>query len=85
MAGQSSQAHLDHAARQLGFHDYATYSAYQQKQTRNGIGIGNRRARNRQQPRRRTNWLQHLMESIPGHPAQLLKYVGDKFGAATGQ
>jgi hypothetical protein len=82
MAGQSSQAHLDHAARQLGFHDYATWQGYQQ--TRNGIiGAGEPATGIAAPPP--TNWLQHLMESIPGHPAQLLKYVGDKFGAATGQ
>lgn len=32
MAGNPSQAHLDVLARQLGYHDYATYQAYQRNQ-----------------------------------------------------
>jgi hypothetical protein len=81
MAGQ---AHLDHAARQLGFPDYATYSAYQQKQAamrmQNGIsGTGMEQGGAPPQ-----NWLQHLLASIPGHPAQLLGYVDERMGKALG-
>jgi hypothetical protein len=84
MAGPYSQAHLDHAARQMGFHDYATYSAYQQKQTArrldNGIqGTGAPTGQPAPQ-----NWLQHLLSSIPGTPAYLFGYVNDQMGKALG-
>lgn len=84
MAGQYPQAHLDHAARQLGFHDYATYSAYQQKQAAmrmdNGIQ-GTGYSAGAQQPAG-NNWLQNLLAKIPIHPAYLLGKVNDAFTKA---
>lgn len=76
----ANQAQLDAAARQQGFPDYATWAAYQQK--RMAMMHGPAPAGTGEPPK---NWLQNLLESIPGHPAMLFKYVGDRFNQATGQ
>lgn len=87
MAGPATQAHLDTLARQMGFHDYATYSAYQQHQQamrmNNGIqGTGYDATGGAQQPQQPTNWLQNLINKIPIHPAYLLGKVNDAFTQA---
>lgn len=78
------QAHLDVLARQMGFPDYATYSAYQQKQTamrmNNGIQ-GTGYSTGPDQPGG-NNWLQNLLAKIPIHPAYLLGKVNDAFTKA---
>lgn len=75
-----SQA-LDHAARRMGYHDYATYQAAQ----------AHRQDVLSQNPATGTtgpagappeNWLQHLLSSIPIHPAYLLGKVNDAFAQA---
>lgn len=79
---QYSQAQLDAAARQMGFHDYATYQGYQR--TRNGIigaGGGGTGGINPTQPDP-PNWLQTLLAKIPIHPAYLLGKVNDAFTKA---
>jgi hypothetical protein len=73
MAGPS-QAHLDVLAKQLGFRDYATYSAYQRQQAMmrqapNVIGQGTtgqapQRPPVQAQPPQ--NWLQRLMWGLGG-------------------
>lgn len=75
----ATQAQLDAAARQMGFHDYATYSAFQAKER---ARITAPAPAGGPAP---NNWLQNLLESIPGHPAMLFRYVGDRFNQATGQ
>jgi hypothetical protein len=91
MANPAIQAHLDTLARQQGFHDYATYQAYQQKQQAmrmdnglqgTGSSIGQAPGAGPAPPQ---NFLQHLLSSIPGTPAYLLGKVNDAFGKATGQ
>lgn len=84
MTGQPSQAHLDVLARQMGFHDYATYSAYQQHQTArrldNGIqgtGYSTGTQQPSQQPAAPTNWLQSLIQNYTP-----LGYVAKRFGQA---
>lgn len=84
--GAASQAHLDTLARQMGFHDYATYSAYQQHQAAqrmdNGIqGTGYNTGAPTQQPQG-NNFLQNLLAKIPIHPAYLLGKVNDAFTQA---
>lgn len=86
MAEPYSQAHLDHAARQMGFHDYATYSAYQKNQMArrldNGIQ-GTGYSNGPQQPAPAgNNWLQNLLARIPIHPSYLLGKVNDAFTKA---
>lgn len=85
MAGHS-QAHLDVLARQLGFHDYATYSAYQQHRQADVLGANPAtgapgEAGAPQQPAG-NNWLQNLLARIPIHPAYLLGKVNDAFTQA---
>lgn len=86
MAGPYSQAHLDHAARQMGFHDYASYSAWNQR-TRQPVLAGNPtvgapgEAGAPHQPAG-NNWLQNLLARIPIHPAYLLGKVNDAFDQA---
>lgn len=73
MAGQ---AHLDVLARQLGFKDYATYSAYQQqqaimRQAPNRIGVGTNGAVPQQPPAPAQNappenWFQRLLWGLGG-------------------
>lgn len=75
----ATPAQLDAMARQAGFHDYATWSAYQ----RNRMAMQHGRAPAGGEPPR--NFLQNLLEKIPGHPAMLLRYVSDQFNNATGQ
>lgn len=79
MAGQISQAHLDAAAQQLGFRDYATWSAYQQHQQmmRTGPATAPQAAQPVPQQAAPQNWLQHLLGNIPGTP-RLLNYVNDR-------
>lgn len=85
MAGPATQAHLDTLARQLGYHDYATYQAYQQKQSAmrmdNGIQ-GTGYSTGQQQQPQGNNWLQNLIAKIPIHPAYLLGKVNDAFTQA---
>jgi hypothetical protein len=85
MAGPATQAHLDALARQIGFHDYATYNAYQQKQAAmrmdNGIQGTGYNTGQPQQPQQ-NNWLQNLIAKIPIHPAYLLGKVNDAFTQA---
>ncbi|MFL6707999.1 MAG: hypothetical protein ACJ8HI_07310 [Massilia sp.] len=80
-----SQA-LDQAARQMGFHDYATYQAYQNKQAAmrmdNGIQGTGYSTGPQQAAAPPENWLQHLLSSIPIHPAYLLGKVNDAFTKA---
>lgn len=81
MAGYP-QAHLDHAARQMGFHDYATYSAWnahRQQVLQGGAGAPGEAGAPQQQG---NNWLQHLLARIPIHPAYLLGKVNDAFTQA---
>jgi hypothetical protein len=74
MAGYS-QAQLDHAARQQGFHDYATYQAYQNhqammRQQANVVGTGTQGGTaptpQAPQPAPPQNWLQRLMWGLSG-------------------
>lgn len=87
MAGPATQAHLDVLARQMGYHDYATYQAYQQKQAamrmNNGIqGTGSAIGQDPSQQPQQNNWLQNLIAKIPIHPAYLLGKVNDAFTQA---
>lgn len=74
----ATPAQLDAMARQAGFHDYATWSAYQAKQS---ARLHAPAAAGGPAP---NNWLQNLAEKIPLHPAMLFRYVSDKMNAATG-
>jgi hypothetical protein len=75
---QLSPGQLDAVARQRGFPDYATWTAWN---------------RNRQEglqqptapPAQPGNFLETLLGKIPLHPTYLLNYVNDKFKKATGQ
>jgi hypothetical protein len=83
VAGPATQAHLDVLSRQLGFPDYATYRAYQQKQAaarlQNGLnGTGAAQG----QVATGNNFLQNLLARIPIHPAYLLGKVNDAFTQA---
>lgn len=65
------QAHLDQAARQMGFRDYATYSAYQQHQAlmRQGnppVSAGAPPSAAQQPQAPPQNWLQRLMWGLGG-------------------
>lgn len=65
------QAQLDAAARQQGFKNYAQWSAWNARQQEmRGIG--------QVAPPAQQNWLQQLISSVPGHPAQTLGYVRRK-------
>lgn len=75
-----SPGQLDAVARQRGFPDYRTWQAWNRHRT---AGLQQPGGPVQPQPAP-TNWLQNLITSIPGHPAQLLDYVSKKFGAATG-
>lgn len=81
-SGQYPQAHLDALAQQRGFPNYATWSAYQNKQQaarmQNGLN-GTGAAQGGPAP---TNWLQNLLASIPIHPSYLLGKVNDAFTKA---
>jgi hypothetical protein len=81
MAGPvSPQAHLDALARQLGYHDYATYQAYQRNRNALlGAGVTLQKpvvnpgaaqqpvVQPGQQPAPQ-NWLQRLIGALNGHP-----------------
>lgn len=75
MAGPATQAHLDTLAQQMGFRDYATYSAYQQHQAmqQQGGPPPQQQAAPAQPQQPPQNWLQHLIMSSP------LGYVARKF------
>lgn len=83
MAGQ---AHLDAAARQLGFHNYAQWSAYQQHRQNDVLGgnppVGTPGEAGAPQQPAGNNWLQTLLARIPIHPAYLLGKVNDAFTQA---
>lgn len=76
---QYSPGQLDAMAREKGFPDYATFVAWNRHRD------ANLRSGETQPAAAPTNWLQTLLERIPGHPAQTLKYAGEKFKKATGQ
>lgn len=78
MADPRLQAQLDAAARQKGFKDYSQYQAWD-RNTRQVVMQGNVEA----PPQ--TNWLQNLLSSIPGHPAQTLGYVHERMKKALGR
>lgn len=86
MANPATQAHLDTLARQMGFHDYATYSAYQQHQQAarmdNGINGTAANVGGAPQQPQGNNFLQNLLAKIPIHPAYLLGKVNDAFTQA---
>lgn len=86
MAGPAQQAHLDTLARQLGYHDYATYAARQQHIQQDVLGANPAtgvpgEAGAPQQPAT-NNWLQNLIARIPIHPAYLFGKVNDAFTQA---
>lgn len=63
MADQYSQAHLDAMANQLGFKDYATWSAFNQHQQAMQNAPAQQPAQPApQQPPAQTNWLQNLIQ-----------------------
>ena len=77
MAGPATHAHLDTLARQMGYRDYATYSAYQQQQAMmreraNVVGQGTvgggtpPTAPPPAQNQPPQNWLQKLMWGLSG-------------------
>ena len=84
MAGPRTQAHLDVLARQMGFHDYATYAAYQQKQAalRQSNSINGQNGPMPGAQPQGNNFLQNLLARIPIHPAYLLGKVNDAFTQA---
>jgi uncharacterized membrane protein YebE (DUF533 family) len=61
-----SQA-LDHAARQMGYRDYATYQAYQAQQQalRSGPPVAAAAAQPAQPQAPPQNWLQTLINATP--------------------
>lgn len=77
----ADQQHLDRLARQMGYHDFATYQAYQAKQRavrlNNGLNGTGAAAGQAGTPAPK-NWLQ----SIPLSPAYLLNYVSNKMSGA---
>lgn len=79
--GHAQQAHLDALAQQQGFKNYAQWAAWN-RNTRQVVLQGGAGGAAPTQPPQ--NWLQHLLSSIPGHPAQLLGYVDNKMGQALG-
>lgn len=72
---------LDHVARQMGFHDFATYQAYQSKrramQLDNGLN-----GRGAPQGQAGTSAPKNWLQSIPLSPAYLMNYVSDKLSGA---
>lgn len=71
---KKSKAQLDAMAREAGYPSYEAwrghYKNYQQKRTVQGSA-----------PKK--NFLQRLIEKIPGHPAQTLDYTRRKMEEAT--
>lgn len=83
---EPSQAYLDQMARQRGFHDYATWAAWnahRQAAIRGGshTTAGGPAGQVPQQPE---NWLQNLAARLPVHPAAIMGYVSDRYRKATG-
>lgn len=68
----ADRAQLDAAARQQGFKNYEQWAAWD-RNTRQVVLQGNPAVA--QPPK---NWLQSLLESIPGHPAQTLGYTHER-------
>ena len=69
----ADRAQLDGAARAQGFKNYEQWAAWDQN-TRQQVLQGNP-GQPAGEPK---NWLQNLLESIPGHPAQTLGYVNER-------
>lgn len=79
MAGeQYSQGQMDALARQQGFKNYEQWAAWN-RNTRQVVMQGN--PATGQAPK---NWLQRLLERIPGHPTQTLGYTNKRMGEALG-
>lgn len=71
-----SKAQLDAMARQRGFPDYATWAAWHEKY----------RSTVRGKPKPETrNWFQKLIESVPVHPAYLMRYTHERMSKARKQ
>lgn len=77
--GQYSKGQLDAIARQQGFQNYEQWAAWDRNTRQQVLSPGAAGA-----PEQPKNWLQTLLESIPGHPAMTLKYVNDKITKALG-
>lgn len=71
-----SQGQLDAVARQRGFPDYATWSAWNAHRQ---AGLSQP-----QQSAPPQNFLQSVLGKIPFHPSYLFNYVTKKFNEATG-
>lgn len=76
---QYSQGQLDAMARDRGFPDYPTWVAWERHRQ-----AGMQQPGGASHPQQ-NNWLQNLLQQIPGHPAQLFDYIGRRFRQATGQ
>jgi hypothetical protein len=74
---QPSQKQLDAMAKQKGFADYATWSAWNAKYGSAARKKGRSQLPNEPQPR-------NVFEKIPIHPASILRKVSDKINAAVG-
>lgn len=72
--GAPTLAQLNLAARQHGFPDYASYSAWQAKYRQGGS----------QAAAPAPNFLQTLLAKIPIHPTYLISRVSKAYGDATG-
>lgn len=80
---QYSQGQLDALARHRGFHDYATWAAWNANNSarlHQPAGGNPEQAAGQQPP----NFLMSLINKIPIHPSYLLNYVNGKMQSATG-
>jgi hypothetical protein len=70
---QYSQGQLDAIARQRGFHDYATWAAWNAHRSAGLQQPSGQPAQTQAQP----NFLMSLINKIPWHPSYLLNHVNN--------